>query len=101
MGPPGLKKDIKILKTIADTTRYSIIDLLLSKNYCVRALANRLKISEAAVSQHLSILKKANLVFGEKKGYFMHYRVNAKLITKTLNTISQNVESRQEYNSNK
>ena len=39
----------------------------------VEALANLLGISEAAVSQHLKILRKAGLVKGEKRGYWTHY----------------------------
>lgn len=65
-----------ILKAIADDTRMKIITLLLQHNYCVRALSRKLEISEAAVSQHLKVLREAGLLSGEKKGYFMHYDVN-------------------------
>jgi ArsR family transcriptional regulator len=40
-------------------------------------------LSEAAVSQHLKILKEADLLVGEKRGYFMHYDVN-RAVLKTL-----------------
>ena len=69
-----------LLKAIADETRLKIITLLLSHNYCVRALAKQLEISEAAVSQHLKILREAGLLIGEKKGYFMHYAVNRNVL---------------------
>lgn len=65
-----------LLKAIADETRLKIVSLLLQHNYCVRALARKLEISEAAVSQHLKVLREAGLLIGEKKGYFMHYDVN-------------------------
>lgn len=65
----------KILKAIADETRMSILKLLLRHNYCVRALANELKLTEATVSQHLKVLREAGLLAGEKRGYFMHYAV--------------------------
>ena len=65
----------KILKAIADDTRMSIVKLLLSHNYCVRALANELKLTEATISQHLKVLREAGLLVGEKRGYFMHYTV--------------------------
>ena len=64
------------LKALADDTRMKIVTLLLQHNYCVRALAGKLGISEAAVSQHLKILREEGLLAGEKKGYFMHYEVN-------------------------
>ena len=65
----------KILKAIADDTRMSIVKLLLSHNYCVRALANELKLTEATISQHLKVLRESGLLVGEKRGYFMHYTV--------------------------
>jgi len=69
-----------VLKAIADETRMKIITLLLQHNYCVRALARKLEISEAAVSQHLKVLREAGLLAGEKKGYFMHYDVNRNVL---------------------
>lgn len=65
-----------ILKAIADETRMNIIKLLLNYNYCVGALARRLNLTEAAISQHIKVLREANLLVGEKRGYFMHYDVN-------------------------
>ncbi len=67
---------IKALKAISDNTRMNILILLLKHNYCVRALANSLKLSEASISQHLKVLREAGLVIGRKHGYFMHYDVN-------------------------
>ena len=64
------------LKAIADETRMSILTLLLQHNYCVRALSRKLGITEAAISQHLKVLREAGLLVGEKKGYFMHYDVD-------------------------
>ncbi|MGI6236685.1 MAG: ArsR/SmtB family transcription factor [Candidatus Excrementavichristensenella sp.] len=65
----------KILKAMADETRMRIMRLLLRHNYCVRALAQELDLSEAAISQHLKVLREAGLLVGEKRGYFMHYTV--------------------------
>ena len=62
-----MKKLVKSLKVLADEKRFKIITLLLKESYCVGALAKNLKISEAAVSQHLKILREAGFVKGEKK----------------------------------
>lgn len=80
---------ISILKAISDDTRLKIITNLLQRNYCVRALARILNISEAAVSQHLKILRNAGLVSGEKKGYFVHYSVNRNLLIE----LAKNIEA--------
>ncbi len=69
-----------LLKAIADETRMKIVTLLLQHKYCVRALERKLEISEAAVSQHLKILREAGLLVGEKRGYFMHYDVNREVL---------------------
>jgi ArsR family transcriptional regulator len=69
---------ITILKALSDETRFSILGLLMAEALCGRALAQRLGISEAAVSQHLKVLKEAGLVEGQKRGYWMHYSVQGK-----------------------
>ena len=66
---------IQILKALADETRFKLVNLLLTHDLCVGALARHLKISEAAVSQHLRYLREAGLVRGEKRGYWTHYTV--------------------------
>ena len=70
-----MQEYIHIFKSLADPNRLRIVDLLLSHDLCVGALANRLSISKPAVSQHLRILRKAGLVKGEKRGYWTHYSI--------------------------
>jgi ArsR family transcriptional regulator len=65
-----------VLKAVADETRMQIMKLLLKHNHCVGALARRLGLTEAAISQHLKVLREAGLLIGEKRGYFMHYDVD-------------------------
>ena len=64
------------LKALADENRLLILKLLGRRDYCVRALARQLGVSQAAVSQHLKVLREAGLISGEKRGYFIHYRVD-------------------------
>ena len=66
---------LQMLKSLADETRYKLVKLLLTHDLCVGALAQHLKISEAAVSQHLKQLREAGIVKGEKRGYWTHYMV--------------------------
>ncbi|MFZ7131240.1 MAG: ArsR/SmtB family transcription factor [Eubacteriales bacterium] len=76
-----------IMKSLADQTRYNLIKLLLEHDYCVGALANRLSISESAVSQHLKILRNAGIVKGDKRGYFTHYFVDRDLLKEAAKEI--------------
>ena len=66
---------IDLFKALSDETRFKLLQLLLTSDLCVGALAHQLEISEAAVSQHLKQLRKAGLVKGEKRGYWTHYMV--------------------------
>lgn len=76
-----------ILKALSDDTRYNLVNLLLTHDFCVGALATRLNISESAVSQHLKILRDAGIVRGDKRGYYTHYYVDRKILEKTANQI--------------
>lgn len=71
-----METTLLMLKAVADDTRLKIVKLLVQHNYCVGALARRLVLTEAAISQHLKVLRKAGLLTSEKRGYFMHYDVN-------------------------
>lgn len=66
---------LETLKILSDDTRFKIIELLSAQDLCVGALARRLGITDAAVSQHLQILRKGGLLKGEKRGYWTHYAV--------------------------
>jgi DNA-binding transcriptional ArsR family regulator len=66
----------EVLKALSDETRFKIVNLLLTHDYCVSALALHLGISEAAVSQHLQILRKSGLAKGEKRSYWTHYSID-------------------------
>ena len=65
----------RLFKALSDESRFEVFKLLLTHDFCVGALAHHLRISEAAVSQHLKKLREAGLVRGEKKGYWTHYKV--------------------------
>ena len=80
---------ITILKALSDETRFKLLDLLLAEALCGRALAQRLGISEAAVSQHLKVLKEAGLVEGKKRGYWTHYSVQRKGLEEIIREVER------------
>jgi len=65
-----------MFRALSAETRVRIVQLLKERTLCVNALAARLDVSPAAVSQHLRILRDAALVIPEKRGYYVHYRLN-------------------------
>ncbi len=85
-----------LLKAIADETRMKILTLLLQHNYCVRALAKNLQLTEATISQHLKVLREAGLLVGEKRGYFMHYDVEREVLRELAGQITTLADIRRE-----
>lgn len=70
------KELVRLLRVLAVETRVRIVQLLKGRALCVNALAARLDVTQGAVSQHLRVLREAGLVIAEKRGYFVHYRLN-------------------------
>jgi len=71
-----------ICKILSVGTRVQILQLLKGRALCVGALSARLDVTQGAVSQHLRVLRDADLVVAEKRGYFVHYRLNEKTLSK-------------------
>jgi DNA-binding transcriptional ArsR family regulator len=70
------EKQARIFKVLSVETRVRMIGLLKWRSLCVNALAQALEITPAAVSQHLRILRDADIVKADKRGYFVHYQIN-------------------------
>lgn len=83
---------VTLLKAMADETRLKLMNLLTSHDLCVGALADRLGISSAAVSQHLQVMRKAGLVKGEKRGYWTHYSVERKALEQVIQRFTEAVD---------
>ena len=66
----------RVLKVLAVGTRVRIVQLLRERTLCVNALAARLDVTQGAVSQHLRVMRDADLVIDERRGYRVHYRLN-------------------------
>lgn len=82
-----------IFKALSDKNRLTIIWLLASntkKDVSVNDIADYLKISQPAASQHLKILKDIKILDSIKKGYFVYYNIdqkNFKLIKDKIDSI--------------
>lgn len=64
------------LKAIADPVRVRLLSMLLAADeVCTCDLAPAVGVTEATVSHHLSVLKKAGLISeGERRGMNVYYR---------------------------
>lgn len=92
----------ELFKALADPTRLRLVKLLLDQTIvfcggdcdgqnflCVGALANKLGVTQSAVSQHLRVLRQAGLVQGERRGTFMHYSINPEGVDKFRSIVGQ------------
>jgi len=76
------EKLARIFKVLSVNTRVRMIELIKRRPLCVNALAQALDITPAAVSQHLRVLRDADIVTADKKGYFVHYRINNEVLSR-------------------
>ena len=86
------KRDIELVticKALGDPTRLKILDLLKSKGrscchlisreergLCACDIEQAVKLSQAAVSHHMGLLRRAGLVRAEKRGRWVYYSRN-------------------------
>ncbi len=83
------KELARILKVLAVDTRLRIVCLLRGRTLCVNALATRLGVTQGAVSQHLRVMRDANLVIDQKHGFYVHYRLNEQTLATWREAIYQ------------
>jgi DNA-binding transcriptional ArsR family regulator len=66
----------EIFKALADPTRRAIFEKLSTGGLNATALREGMSISQSAMSQHLTVLRHANLVREERQGRFVNYEVD-------------------------
>lgn len=79
----------RIFRALSADTRIRLVQLLKGRALCVGALSARLGVTQGAVSQHLRVLRDAGLVVPEKRGYYVHYRLNDKTFAKWRSAAQQ------------
>lgn len=77
------------LQALADPTRREILNLLKQSRMSAGEISNHFSISGAAVSRHLSVLKKADLIRDEREGKYIYYELNATVLEEILLWISE------------
>ena len=63
----------ELFKVFGDSTRIRILYALFGQELCVYDIADRLNMTQSAISHQLRILKQAKLVSGRRKGKQMYY----------------------------
>jgi DNA-binding transcriptional ArsR family regulator len=79
----------ELFKALSDENRRKILDLLRDRDLTVGEIADHFAMSKPGISQHLSVLKNANLVFAEKKGQYVYYSLNSSVFQDVMKWIIQ------------
>jgi ArsR family transcriptional regulator, virulence genes transcriptional regulator len=77
----------KLLSTMGNARRLQIICILLNSEIAVGALAERIGLSQSALSQHLAKLRKLNLVTARRDAQHLYYSLNSEAAVKVLETL--------------
>jgi ArsR family transcriptional regulator len=68
-----IKSELKLFEALANETRLRILILLAHKELCVCHLEWALKMTQAKISRHLTVLKNAGLVDERRDGLWIFY----------------------------
>lgn len=77
-----------VWKALADPTRRKILELLKTKDMNAGEIANEFNMTKPSVSNHLNILKQADLVDAEKQGQNVIYSLKTSVLEEILNVLS-------------
>ncbi len=93
------KEIAKMGKGIGNENRYRILEALMKGPRTVGEIASKTGSAQPAVSQHLKVLKSANLVDDERKGQEVYYSINVAYTTNLLRKLAMDVaQSKQSKN---
>ncbi len=70
----------KVFKALSDANRRKVISLLRKKDMTAGEIADNFDISKPSISEHLKILKNADLISSEKNGQFITYFLNSSIL---------------------
>lgn len=71
-----MKKELVILKALADETRLKIVEFLLEGEKCVCEIFPHVKRTQSTASIQLDVLKKAGILDSRKEGKKVYYFIS-------------------------
>ena len=88
------KLHAEMCKVFSNSTRLEILNLLRDKEMSVTELIEKTKLSQANISQHLSIMKSKWIVIPNRKGKNIYYRLTNQKIIKAFDIIRRVLNER-------
>ncbi|MCD4691000.1 metalloregulator ArsR/SmtB family transcription factor [bacterium] len=71
------KREASVLRALANESRLRIVARLEEGEACVCELTEMLALDQSTVSKHLTVLKSASIVDGQRRGNHIYYRLLA------------------------
>lgn len=71
-------------KALSDTARRDILVLLKQERLSAGEIGNHFDMTGATISYHLSILKKAGLVYEQREKNFIYYELNTSVVEEVM-----------------
>ena len=72
------------LRALADPIRRAILSLLKGGRLSAGEIGQHFPVTGAAVSRHLSVLKKADLIRDQREGKFIYYELNTSVLEEIM-----------------
>jgi DNA-binding transcriptional ArsR family regulator len=89
----NLKKSVLVLRALNHKLRQQILGLIdTEKKITVTEIYVRLRLEQSVASQHLAILRRADIVTTHRDGKFIHYTVNHKRIDEIKKFVKELVD---------
>ncbi len=85
------KEMAKMGKGIGNENRYHILMALMGNPKMVGDIAEKVGLSQPAISQNLKILKTANLVEDERRGQEVYYSINVAYMASLLHKLATDI----------
>ncbi|MBI3588009.1 helix-turn-helix transcriptional regulator [Candidatus Micrarchaeota archaeon] len=83
------KNHSEVCKVFSNPARLEILDLLRGKGASVSELTRRTGLSQANVSQHLSIMKSKGIVSYRRKGKNIYYAISNPKVVKAFDLMRE------------
>ncbi len=88
--PPTAIDSEGLVAAVTEPTRRQMLDLLLEHgDSTATELAGSLPITRQAVSKHLTVLTRAGLVTGEKRGRELRYRLDVERLDRAARSLGE------------
>ncbi len=88
-----LEARAKIIKAMAHSTRLLIVEELAKSEHCVCELTEMIGADVSTVSKHLAVLKNVGIVWNEKRGNQVYYRLRTPCILNFFGCVESVLET--------